>query len=194
MKPPTLLALVLAVLITAAASAQTVPELLSEAQRAYVRNNLAEAREKFELVRRLEPNNQVANRYLGSINAMQAKAGGSEAAALKAMLQSTVMEKVNLKDATLAEALEFLRQKTNNQNPGRQPVNFIIQLDESMRAAKFSLSLSRVPVTEVLRYIGELTNTQFSYDKFAVVVKARAATPVAKPKNDGQAGMKIEGL
>jgi len=190
MKPPLLLSLFLVVLITADTSAQTIPDLLNEAQRAYLDNNLTEAREKFELVRRLEPNNRIAAKYLQVMKGKE----GSESGSLKSMLGKTVLERVNLKDATLAEALEFLRQKMNNQNPGQQAVNFVIKLDEAKKAAKFSLTLNQVPLTEVLRYIGELTNTQISYEKFAVVVKARTSVPVLAPKSEKSGGIKIEGL
>jgi hypothetical protein len=68
-------------------------------------------------------------------------------------------------------------------------------MDDSSKAAKFTLALQDVPLTEVLRYIGELANVTFSYEPFAVVVKpGKEAAPAQAANATGTRVPKVPGL
>ena len=91
--------------------------------------------------------------------------------------------------------LEFLRQKGNQIGEGKVAINFVLQLDESAKGAKITLSLQKVPFTEVLRYIGDLANVQFNFEPYAIVVKPKGATPAtAGTANAQPESPKIQGL
>ena len=158
-----------------------VSDLLTEAQRTYIRGDLTAAKEKFALVRKLDPANQTAISYLRRITADEQTqlAGRAPGSATEAALRKLVIEKVDHQDATLVDVLEFLRQKGTKSGDGKVAINFVMQLDEPAKNAKVTLSLQKVPFTEVLRYIGELANVQFTYEPYAIVVKPRGAAPVA---------------
>ena len=199
MKTPTnLLAAALLVLATTA-SGQDTNDLIKEAQRAYVRGDAADAKEKFELIRRLDPNNRTAIMYLRRMAAEEATGPGSKTPpnATQTALGQVILPRVDLREASLAEVLDFLRQKGNQIAEGKVAINFVTQLDDTQKAAKITLSLQNVPFTEALRYVGELGGVQFVYERFAIVVKPKGAPGASNPPaqvGSGAGGTKVQGL
>jgi len=177
-----------ALIFATGAFAQEVADLLTEAQRAYVRGDRAAAKEKFELVLKMDPNNRTAISHKRLILAEEAKENAQKGPpnATKAALDGLKLPKIELREAGLAEALEFLKKKGNQVANGKVAINFVIQLDEKAKAEKVTLSLQDVPFTEVLRYIGELANVDFVYDRFAIVVKPRGAAAAAANTGAGK--------
>ena len=133
--------------------------------------------------------------YLRRIAAEEAKETATKGPpnATKAMLEILTLPKVQLNEASLGEALEFLRQKGNQLGEGKVAINFVLMIDEKAKETKITLSLQSVPFTEVLRYIGELANVQFSYDRFAITVKPKIAAAEAKAPAPAQ-GIQVNGL
>jgi hypothetical protein len=197
MKTPLNLLAVFTLACAAHVSAQGVEDLLKEAQQAYVRGDSTVAKEKFEMIRRIEPDNRTAINYLRRINAEEAKrpnagmTNGTEAS-----LAKVILPKVDFREASLAEALEFLKQKGNQIGEGKVAINFVLQIDEAAKASKVTLTLHNVPLTEVLRYIGELVGVQFVYERFAIAVRPKGAAnaPAATNTPPAKKGPKIEGL
>ncbi len=180
------------------AFSQDVTTLLADAQRAYLRGDMAGAKEKFELVRRLEPENRIAVGYLRRIIAEEVKEAQIKGPpnVTEGELKKLIIPKVQFAESTLPESLEFLRQRANQIGGGKISVNFVMQLDEAAKNRKITLSLQNAPFTEVLRYVGDLADVQFAYDRFAIVVKPKgAAAPAAVQSTPAQpGGVKIEGL
>ena len=177
------------------AFAADVADLMTEAQRAYLRNDYASAKEKFEIVRKLDPNNRTATSYLRLILAEEQKnAGKGDRNATQEALKKLIMEKVDFREASLAEALEFLKLKGNQLAGGKVAINFVMQLDEQTQARKVTIAMQKVPFSEVLRYVGDLADVQFVYEQYAIVVKPKGAAqpPQAAVENPG--GVKIPGL
>ena len=161
--------------------ATDVSDLMTEAQRAYLRNDLAAAKEKFELVRKLDPNNRTAISYLRRIIAEEIaqSAGKAPKNSTQEALQKLIMEKVEIREASLTEALEFLKQKGTQLGEGKVAINFVLQLDEQTQNAKITITLQKVPLAEVLRYVGDLASVQFVYEPYAIVVKPKGAAQSA---------------
>lgn len=179
---PKLRALLLASLTLATgAFADDVSDLMADAQRTYIRGDLTAAKEKFNLILKLDPNNRTAQGYRRRIVADEAtqQAGKPAPNATETALRKVILEKVDFHDATLVELLEFLRQKGNQLGEGKVAINFVFQLEEQAKNAKVTLTMQKVPFTEVLRYIGELANVQFTFEPYAIVVKPRGAAPAA---------------
>ncbi len=184
---------------TATALADDVSDLLTEAQRAYVRGETKAAKEKFETVLKMEPQNRLANQYMRRILAEQLKElqtrGPSNAT--EATLKTVILPKVQFAEASLADTLEYIRQKGNQVAEGKASINFVMQLDEATKVKKVTLALQNVPITEVLRYLGQLADVEFVYDPFAIVVRPKSNAPAgtAQPASGPAAGgVKIEGL
>ncbi len=181
---------------TAALGGQELSDLLTEAQRAYLRGELVAAKEKFEIVRKLDPQNRIAVSSLRRIAADDARqiAEKGPGNATQTAMAKLIMPKIEFREASLAEALEFLRQKGNQLDDGKTAINFVVQLDEATKATKVTLTLSNVPFAEVLRYIGELTGVQFTYDRFAIFVRPKSAPAPATPAAQPTSGIRVEGI
>jgi hypothetical protein len=177
---------------------QDVADLLSEGQRAYVRGDMTIAKERFEMVRRIQPENRTAINHLRLIMAAELKEAREKGPgnATEGILKTVILPKVQFTESSLAETLEYLRQKGNQAANGKAAVNFVMQLDEATKNKKLTLSLQNVPFTEVLRYVGDLGDVQFVYDRFAIVVKPKGAAPAnTQPTaTTPPTGVKIEGL
>ncbi len=186
----------IALTITAKSFALDVSDLLADAQRAYIRGETGAAKEKFDLVLKMDPENRTAIIYKRRIAAEEAQETAVKGPpnATKAMLEILTLPKVQLSEASLADALEFLRQKGNQLGGGKVAINFVLMLDEKEKEKKFTLSLQNVPFTEVLRYIGELTNVQFSYDRFAITVKPKTTVVETKAHAPVSTAVKVNGL
>jgi hypothetical protein len=194
-----LLVLSLASSLVLPAFCQDVADLLAEGQRAYLRNDIATAKEKFELIRKIEPDNRIAVGYLRRIIAEEMKEAREKGPAnvTEGSLKALILPRVQFVDASLGETLEYLRQKGNQIGAGKVAINFVMQIDEAAKNRKVTLTLQNVPFTEVMRYIGDMAGVQFAYERFAIVVKPKAGAPAATnqpvtPTPDG--GVKIEGL
>jgi len=98
-------------------------------------------------------------------------------------LDRIIIPSVNLQQTSLQEALDFLRVRASeNDNteldPARRGVNITLNLgDPNSEAAKtiqdqrFDLQLANVPLSQVLKYITEITRTIISTDDFAVTIR-----------------------
>ncbi len=93
-------------------------------------------------------------------------------------LERIIIPKVALEQASLAEAIEFLRLKVGEQDAdsGLGGVNFTLNLGEPEKAAqinalKFDLQLNSAPVSQILKYITEMTRTSFSTDDYSVIIQ-----------------------
>lgn len=183
--------------LVSTALASDVSDLMTEAQRAYIRNDLATAKEKFEIVRKLDPSNKTAISYLRRIIAdeIAQNAGKAPRNSTQEALQKLIMEKVELREASLAESLEFLKQKGNQLGGGKVAINFVLQLDEATQNAKITIALQKVPFSEVLRYVGDLAGVVFVYEPYAIVVKPKgAAQPAPTSTTETPGAPKIPGL
>jgi hypothetical protein len=185
---PTFLVPALLATFALTAGAESVQQLLSEAQTAYLRGDMETAKRNFELVNKLDPRNMTAIAYLRTMKAREVQAGAG--AVQEKQFSAIILPKIEFREATLGSALDFLKQQVNKQTGGKQIVNFVVQLpDEQVKAQTVTLSLANVPFTEVLRYVGTLTNTTFTFEKYAIAVRpasgktpaTASATEAAKP-------------
>lgn len=157
--------------------AQTAADLMTEGQRAYSAGDMETAKAKFQLVLEVERNHKTARNYLRMIQAAEARAGVG--GVLQKQLQTVVLPKVELRDTTFGATLDYLKQQTAKASDGKVNVSFVSQLPaDFMNTQTVTLNLAQVPLTEVLRYVGDLAGVQFSIEKHAVVVKKKGPPAV----------------
>ena len=160
-------------LTAAAPAAEDVAKLLSEAQTAYLRNDVDTARSLFEMVNKLDPKNQVAIANLRRIQVEQAQKGVGNAQEKK--FAALILPKIEFREATLGAALDAIKKKAEEASGGKLPVNFVLQLPEGVaQTQQVTLNLTNIPFTEVLRYLGGLANITFTYDRYAILVRPAA--------------------
>ena len=101
---------------------------------------------------------------------------------VKNKLDRIIIPKIALDQASLQEALDFLRLRARENDtleldPERKGVNFAVNLGPpdspvatQISNARFDLQLSGLPLSQILRYITEITRTSFTTDDFAVII------------------------
>jgi len=151
-------------------------DTLSDAQRAYLRGDMDTAKQLFKIELELDPHNVTAINYMRMINT-QEKSNGETSALREKQLAALILPHVELNEATLGTALDYLKQSAARQ--GVTDVSFVVQAPQDVvDSKKVTLNLSKIPFTEVMRYMGELTGFKFAIEKYAIVVKPDAVTVV----------------
>jgi len=171
------------VLLTATvalAASLDVQDLLTEGQLAYQRGDLAKAKSAFEMVYKMDSRNQVAIGYLRRIKVdegSQPKGNDQEK-----QLAALIIPQIQFREATLGAALDYFKKAVEKQSGGKQAINFVVKLPaEQVNTQSVTLNLANVPVTEALRYMGELVNATFVYEKYAILVKPKTADAATAP-------------
>ena len=166
-----LLAAWFSLLIPALALADTpVPQLMGEAQRAFITGDYDTAKDLFNQVLEADPQNTLAIQFLHRINVAQAGAQATPAADL---LEKMVIPVLSFKNATFTAALDLLKQQAVAQGI---TVSFVPQLPESQMNKTVTLSLSEIPFMEALRYICSMNNAAYKVEPYAIVILPAAVT------------------
>jgi len=108
-----------------------------------------------------------------------------------AKLGRIIIPKISLEQATLDEALDFLRTRaaefdTFEQDPAHKGVNFTVNLGapdsevaKRIRSRRIDLRLVQVPLSQILKYITDVTQTTYKTDEFSVII-----TPTGSSSNE----------
>lgn len=103
-------------------------------------------------------------------------------------LKSIMVDQVDLSDATLEEAIDFLRDISRRNDSAeseasRKGIDFVVDLGapdhpmvKKIRSQRVTLRLRSVPLKEVLQAICDLTGTDYRADDFAIVIRPRGTT------------------
>ena len=153
-------------------AALTVGEVFNQGVQAYREGELAEARRKFELVLENDPGHPAARAYLRRI-----ELDSRRPQSYLDRLEGVAIAGVNFRQATLDSVLDFLVQSVRESSDGELALNFVPKLTaDEMRRRRLTLQLqSRVPLTEVLRYVGQLADVNFRNDTHALIVEDKRA-------------------
>ena len=93
---------------------------------------------------------------------------GADNTLLRKSYEKVIIEKFEVTDAELNEALQALKILAKNASGGKVIPNIIVR-DAELGKKPVTLSLSKIPLSEALRYLAELSGAHLSYDKTAVV-------------------------
>jgi len=111
-----------------------------------------------------------------------------DAIPLSARLDRIIIPSVTMEQTSLAEAVEFLRVKARENdklelNPAKKGVNITINMGNAspevvakISRRRFDLRLNQVPLSQVLRYITQDTQTSFSMDDYSVIISPAGST------------------
>lgn len=91
-----------------------------------------------------------------------------------ARIAKIVIPSVEFKDATMEEALEFLRQQALKHDPDKRGANLVMK-GALPAAAKITISLKSVPLLEALRYCTELSGCKIEAGGETVTISPKEA-------------------
>jgi general secretion pathway protein D len=109
-------------------------------------------------------------------------------ATVSAKLDSIIIPKISFDQVGLQEALDFLRNKsvefdTTEADASLKGVNFTLNLgspdgeaSKKILAQRFDLQLNSVPLSRVVKYVTDMTQTAFTVDDFAVLITPLGST------------------
>ncbi len=180
--PGLLLCSCLALSLLSSAHGETAAEIFTQGQAAFNKGDLESAQKHFEMVYRLDPHNAQAVSYIRRIKASGIGADATNRAKREKELGSVIIPKVEFREATLGTALEYLKQQAAKAAPNIAPVSFVLP-DDSIKMTPVTISLGQVPLTEVLRYLGELAGANVTYEQYAVVIRSKKASPATAPQD-----------
>jgi thioredoxin-like negative regulator of GroEL len=171
MRAPLLVALITLLPLLALAD-PTEPELMAQAQRAYIAGDYDTAVQLFGQVVEMDPQNTLAIQYLRRIKiALEAQGTPAQSA-----IGQIVLPKIDLRDATFSAALDFFKQEAAKQGA---TVSFVPQLPAAQMEAKITLNLTQIPFLDALTYLCQLNSATYKVETYAIVIlPAPAATPV----------------
>jgi len=159
--------LTLLVVPLALAQSSDLKQTYQEGLAAYQAQNWKVAVEKFTEVLRRTGNPRVRF-YLR--NAQLKLAEGEPSVSLEKKLSQVIIPSIEFEETPVPVALEYLRAKTVELTEGEIRPNFIYKADRNAPSPPtVTLRLSSIPVSEVIRYIGDLSRTRFRYEAHAVV-------------------------
>jgi len=95
--------------------------------------------------------------------------------------QKIILPKVEFREATVTEVVEFLRVKAREFDAEKQGVSMILKPGAGAEA-RMSLSLTNVPLTEVLRYVAGLTGLELKAEPYALVIQPPGNSAAHEPK------------
>ncbi|HUF63319.1 MAG TPA: hypothetical protein VMN36_14685 [Verrucomicrobiales bacterium] len=155
-----------------ASSQPSVQKLFAAGKEALNRGDLVTAKRLFQAVRAQVNRHASVDYYLAQIRLAE-KEGG--AVKLEDRLAAINVASISLVDVTLEEAAGVVREQLEEAgNPGI-PANIVLLVPPEIRTARFSLSLTDVPLTALLEYIAGLTGAEIEYEKHAVVFREPGA-------------------
>lgn len=160
---------------------RTDNEIYAEAQALFKAKNWKEAEKRFAYLAKKHPQHAKIRYFLNN-SRLNGRVDRVPAGTVEGDLSKIVLPQINLEDASLELVFEFLTSRVKELSGGATNVNFIYRgPQESREMQNINLRLSNVPVTEVIRYVGELSGTHFKYERHAIVgiPRSEMAVPVA---------------
>ena len=137
MRAVLLVALLVPLLSLGVLADDSIPTLMSQAQRAYVASDYDTAKTLFNEVLEVQPTNTMAIQFLRAIRQRQA---GMPSAPAKAPMKGLILAKIDFKDATFSTALDSFRQEAAEQGV---TVSFVTQLPAAQMEHTVTLNLSK---------------------------------------------------
>ncbi len=98
---------------------------------------------------------------------------------LQTKLDTIVIPQIQFSDATLEEAVAFLRQKsadldTTTTDPNQKGVNMIVKAGGNTPEVRITLDLKNIPLGEALKYVAQLSNLRLVVERYAVTLISQA--------------------
>jgi hypothetical protein len=107
--------------------------------------------------------------------------------ALRRKLEQLIIPEVNFRQAAPADVVEFLREQTKQLSPDKTPVNMVWLVPADTKLSPITLSLRKVPFTDVLGYVTQLTGLRYRIEAHAVVIYKPEPAKSSPPGSDPNA-------
>ena len=138
--------------------------LFNQGREAYYKGNIELARQLLGQVLVQNPKHFETRAILASINANYKK----DDASLRKQYAAVTIPKFDVTEASLSESLQALAIMASDASGGKVKGNFIVRNPE-LGKTPVTLSMTNVPMDELLSYLAEMSRARLTWDKHAVV-------------------------
>lgn len=160
---------------------EELTKLFNDGVALYNQKNWNAADQKFVELLKLVPGHVPSQKYRGAIS--EKRRAEAMVPDIYKQLATLTAEKVSFDEATLEEAVEYVKQRAKTLSDGKVVPNIILRPTKDtpdFTERKITFNLNKVPLSDVLDLIGKSTNTRFTFDKYAII-----GAPTADPKGAG---------
>ena len=112
---------------------------------------------------------QVDELWEWSVPLRDQEGGSGDASELRNQLKSIIIPEIDFSEATIEEAVDFLRRQSQQHDPDKKGIN-IITHQTIGPAAPINLQLTDVPLEDALKFTTELAGLKYKLDPLAVIV------------------------
>lgn len=152
--------------------AQTASQVYNQAVETYSRGDKEGSAQQLLQALQIDRNFRPASVLLARI--VQEKTQKDVPGFNKKTLDATRIS-VEFNNTPLTGALDFIRAKMAEATNDKVLINFAVNLPPDLANKKVTLNLQAVPVSEVLRYLGDLAGVKFDRQQYAMVVTPAGA-------------------
>ncbi len=136
-----------------------------------------------------KPDQPTVKQLLLEVEELQRKREAADAGyALRRKLEQLVIPEISFRQAAPADVIEFLREQTKQLSPDKTPVNVVWLVPADAKLSPITLSLRKVPFTDVLNYVTQLAGLRYRIKPHAVVIYKPEPEPPAQsaPASDAK--------
>lgn len=124
----------------------------------------------FEEVLTHKPGFVYARNYAAKCKTMIAKGAGPKND-LEGTLARVIVPEISFTEAPIGDVLDYLAARASEISGGTAVVNFIYKgTPEQRQGTLITLSLRNVPISEAIKYIGQLSKSRIKYEEHAIIV------------------------
>jgi len=119
--------------------------------------------------------------FLISFSAFGQSSIAEPSAATYKKARSIIVDEVNFNETLFSDAIGILKKKSESADPDKQGLNFIIKQGPDKQDPFVTISLKKVPLSEVLKYIAAMSNYQLQFEEQAIVLTAPVTVKKTAP-------------
>lgn len=145
----------------------------------YNQGKYGEALMNFEKVLAERPDFVYARNYLAKCQTAITKGLGPKND-LEGRLAKVIVPEINFSDAPLGDVLDYFSSRAVELSGGSISLNFLYKgTSEQRLRTLITLNLRNVPISEAIKYVGQLSGSTVKYEEHAVVITPASSTPAA---------------
>jgi hypothetical protein len=138
-----------------------------------------EAEERCRQVLTMKPDQPAAKQLLAEIQ--QKRRESRPSGDLRQQLNETIIPEVSVRETPVIEVIEYLMEQSQKLSGDPAPINLVWQAPEGSKATKVTLSLRKIPLADVLKYVTEIAGLRYRIDAHAIVIYKPGPTASKDP-------------
>lgn len=109
---------------------------------------------------------------------------------LEGQISRLILPQIGFSDAPIGTVLDYLSSRATELSGGSVVANFIFKgTPEQRESILITLNVRNIPLSEAVRYVGQLANMRVKYEEHAIIIDPQLAAPAGEaPAGEAPAG------